>query len=78
MAEVAIRNIAPIRVDLVLAFIAEAGTALPGASLVGRPDRRTGRWLEGLVEGLDGGWDGLAMVLSRSFRCGQWVVDRCW
>jgi hypothetical protein len=67
-------------VDLVLVFIAdpEAGMAVAGASAVGRPIRRTGRWLVGLVDGLDGGWDGLAMVLSRSFRCGQWVVDRCW
>jgi hypothetical protein len=56
MAEVAIRNIAPISVDRVLVFIA------PVDSEVGRPVRRTERWEPGLVGGLDGG--GLAMVLS--------------
>jgi hypothetical protein len=56
MAEVAIRNIAPISVDRVLAFIE------PVASEVGRPVRRTGRCEPDLVGGLDGG--GLAMVVS--------------
>ncbi|GAA1595816.1 hypothetical protein GCM10009789_57190 [Kribbella sancticallisti] len=60
MAEVAIRNIAPISVERVLVFIAEPVAGASAFSVLGRPVRRTWRWLD-LVGGLDGG---LAMVLS--------------
>jgi hypothetical protein len=60
MADVAIRNIAPISVDRVLDFIADP---LPpaGPSDEGPADRRTGRWAVGSDGGLD---EDSAMVLS--------------
>jgi hypothetical protein len=65
MAEVAIRNIAPIRVDLVLAFIAVSGVFLPaaGGNCREEPVLRVAGRRTGLEVGFMGGFD-MAVLLD--------------